>query len=249
MLMINSIEKEILFDVLNHPNDTFYENVLSDFLDEQGVEHDFRKPLHNNNFITKLKPYQEKCLEIWVGYWKKIELCTKPTDDDKVEQYFCDLYKQFDLGKPESIIWFNSSIEMLSQAKNKDCNYMWYRLKNKVWSQLGSQIKNLANNHVWNFPRNNMLNQVTSQVTDKLWIEEMMQTWCREVNRVWYCVWYGQQDAHWLAYYAYMMQVLRLEFPKLLIPFMFLAQEVSWWIPVGKIIYATRKLVHNTATQ
>jgi hypothetical protein len=61
--MINSIEKEILVDVLNNPNDTFYENVLSDFLDEQGIEHDFRNPLHNDK-ITELKPYQEKCLDI-----------------------------------------------------------------------------------------------------------------------------------------------------------------------------------------
>jgi hypothetical protein len=28
------IEQEILFDVLTNPGDTFYENVLSDFLDE-----------------------------------------------------------------------------------------------------------------------------------------------------------------------------------------------------------------------
>jgi superfamily II DNA or RNA helicase len=81
--MINSIEKAILVDILNNPGDTFYENVLSDFLDEQNIEHDFRKPLHNNNFITKLKPYQEKCLEIWVNHWLSISICTRPTDESK----------------------------------------------------------------------------------------------------------------------------------------------------------------------
>jgi hypothetical protein len=43
MLTITTIEKQILVNVLNNPGDTFYENVLSDFLDEQGIEHDFRK--------------------------------------------------------------------------------------------------------------------------------------------------------------------------------------------------------------
>jgi hypothetical protein len=77
--MTNYIEKEILKDVLTNPGDTFYENVLSDFLDEQGIEHDFRKLLHKNK-ITELKPYQEKCLDIWKDYWTYIGLCIKPTD-------------------------------------------------------------------------------------------------------------------------------------------------------------------------
>ena len=69
-----TIEQEILIDVLNNPNDTFYESVLSDFLDEQGVEHDFRKPLHNN-LVSELKPYQEKCLDIWANHWISVVLC------------------------------------------------------------------------------------------------------------------------------------------------------------------------------
>jgi hypothetical protein len=55
--MINYIKKAILIDVLNNLNDTFYKNVLADFLDERIIEHDFRKPLHNNH-VTELKPYQ-----------------------------------------------------------------------------------------------------------------------------------------------------------------------------------------------
>jgi hypothetical protein len=57
MLTINSIEQEIIRDLIKNPGDTFYENVLSDFLDERGIEHDFRKPLSENP-VTELKPYQ-----------------------------------------------------------------------------------------------------------------------------------------------------------------------------------------------
>jgi hypothetical protein len=115
--MTNSIEKEILFDVLNNPGDTFYENVLSDFLDEQGIDHDFRKPLHNNT-ITELKPYQKKCLDIWANHWISIGLCIKPMDEVKTEQYFYDFYKESGFSKPKSIIWFNNPIEMCSQKSN-----------------------------------------------------------------------------------------------------------------------------------
>jgi hypothetical protein len=95
--MINLIEKEILFDILNNPNDTFYENVLSDFLNEQGVEHDFRKPLHNN-FIAELKSYQEKCLDIWAKQWSRVK--------DQVRGQVKDLVKdRRECNLVSSVIW------------------------------------------------------------------------------------------------------------------------------------------------
>jgi hypothetical protein len=106
--MTNSIEKEIIKDVLNNPGDSFYENVLSDFLDEQNIVHDFRKPFHNNK-VTELNVYQEKCFDIWIKHWLNIGLCTKSTDERKAEKYFYNFHK-----KSKNIIWFNNPVKMLT---------------------------------------------------------------------------------------------------------------------------------------
>jgi hypothetical protein len=52
---------------------------------------------------------------------------------------------------------------------------------------------------------------------------------------------YGQQDARWLAFFAYIMQVLRVEAPKQLVPYILLAQEVNCWLPTEQTVFVTRK--------
>jgi hypothetical protein len=245
--MTNSIEKEILFDVLNNPNDTFYENVLSDFLDEQGIEHDFRKPLHNNK-ITKLKPYQEKCLYIWANHWINIGLCTRPTDKVKVEQYVCDLYKQLDLEKPKNIIWFNNPIEMCDQIKNhvndlvlnRTCNEVKNKIKYQAWHQVSSQINNQLFNRLLSQIWNQVLNQVNSRAWNQVWNKAWNLSINQTINQITYRVWW-QQNAHWLALYSYCMQVLRIESPKQILLFILLAQEVNWWFPTEKTVFVTKK--------
>jgi hypothetical protein len=219
--MTSSIEKEILKDVLNNPGDTFYESVLSDFLDEQGIEHDFRKPLHNNK-IAEIKPYHEKYFNIWANHWIDIGLCTKPTDEDKAEQYFSDFYKQLGFSKLKSIVWFNNTVEMFNQANSQinKKNQVWNKICGQVWNQISTQVSS----QVWN------------QVRDQVWKQIR-----HNIKNIRDQLFYGQQDANWLAYYAYMMQVLRMEFPKPTVPFMLLAQEINWWFSTEETIFATRK--------
>jgi hypothetical protein len=233
----NSTEKEILFDVLNNPNDTFYESVLSDFLDEQNIDHDFRKPLHNNK-ITEIKPYQEKCLDIWANYWTNIGLCTNPTDEKKAERYFYNFYKELGFSIPEKIIWFNNPIEMCSQIKDWENSCC---LINQIWNQLNGQVLNRAGNRVFDQVGKLVSNQVWYQVWRRVGNQVWDQLWNQVSNQLLNQVFHGQQDAHLFALYSYMMQVLRIETYKSSISHMLLAQEVNWWIPTEKTIYATRK--------
>jgi hypothetical protein len=219
-----TIEQEILIDVLNNPNDTFYESVLSDFLDEQGIEHDFRKPLHNNP-VKELKPYQEKCLYVWKNHWTNIGLCTKPTNESKAEQYFSDFYSQLGFTKLKSIIWFDNPIETCIKARDQVSNRVVNQASNRVWNQVNNRVWYQVWNNIWN----QVWNQIGNQVFNQVW------------NQVWNQVLHGQQDAYWLAFYAYMMQVLRLEASKQFIPYMLLAQEVNWWLPTEETIYVIRK--------
>jgi hypothetical protein len=247
--MTNSIEKEILFDVLNNPGDTFYENVLSDFLDEQGVEHDFRKPLHNNK-ITEIKLYQKKCLDIWKSRWINIGLCTKPTDENKAEQYFFDFYKELGFSTPKKIVWIDNPVEMCCRASdlgnqmlNKILNQISSPIEKLVWHQIGIVIRNQVRIHVWDQVYNYTWGKIYGYIWSKVWVLYCM---CNNAshdvkNKVWNYIIYGQQNAYWLAYYAYMMQVLRMEFPKPLVPFMLLAQEVNWWISTEQTVFVTRK--------
>jgi hypothetical protein len=159
MLTINLIEQEIIRDLIKNPGDTFYENVLSDFLDEQNIEHDFRKPLHNN-LITELKPYQEKCLAIWANYWINISVCTRPTDENKAEQYFYNLYKELSFPIPKKIIWFNNPIEMYDQVYSTGC-----QLINKVYCRFWNQV----NKQLWNCMLGNVKNQIINQLYNQMW--------------------------------------------------------------------------------
>jgi hypothetical protein len=78
--------------------------------------------------------------------------------------------------------------------------------------------------------------KVRDQVWDHAWNQVRVvksSVWCRLLH--------GQQDAHLFAYYSCMMQVLRVEAPKQLLPYMLLAQEINWWFPTEETVYATRK--------
>jgi hypothetical protein len=238
MLTTNSIEKEILVGVLSNPGETFYENVLSDFLDEQGIDHDFRKLLHNNP-VSELKPYQEKCLDIWANHWINIRLCTRLTDESKAEQYFCDFYNQLGFPIPKNIVWFNNPVEMCDRISNWD--QVWYQTWHKVADFILNPLKNQILDRLKNRAVNRIRNYVWDQISNRVW----SQAWSQINNQIWNQiknkVWNAQQDAYWLAFYAYCMQVLRIETPKPIVLFMLLAQEINWWFPAEQTVFATRK--------
>jgi hypothetical protein len=251
--MTNPIEKEILFDVIKNPGDTFYENVLSDLLDEQGIDHDFRKPLHNNSVIEP-KPYQEKCLAVWANRWTNIGLCTSPTDEKKAEQYFSDFYKELGFSKPKSIIWFNNPVELCSQVLDQVNNQLLDRTRFQLWSQVWYQtwckVADLILNPLKNQILDRLKNRAANRIRNQVWVQVKKQVWTKIKNgvndQVWSQVWYqrawhGQYESDGLAFYSYCMQVLRVEFPKPFVPYILLTQEVNWWFSTEQTVYVVRK--------
>jgi hypothetical protein len=185
-----NIEKEILFDILNNPDDTFYENVLSDFLDERGVEHDFRKPLHNNK-IAELKPCQEKCLDIWRSYWINFGTSVKLTNEEKVEKYFFDFYKQLKLGNFRKVVWFDNPIE-LNIVNDKSIFFEIDELKKQIWNCLKEQV----------------FSETWYKIYNILWYDVWYQTWIKKDNRIWKNHQFCQKNLCWLACFDYLMKVL-----------------------------------------
>jgi hypothetical protein len=187
--MTNSIEKEILLDIINNPNDTFYENVLSDFLDEQNIEHYFRKPLDNNNIVTELKPYQEKYLDIWANHWTNIGLCTKPTDESKTELYFYYFYKELGFSTPKNIVWFNNPIEMwfkiIINLSNQVFINIWNKTSNQLWNQVSEQVGSKIWNWIWDRVGKKVFSQIFGQVLDKIKNQVLRQVKNQVSNYVW----------------------------------------------------------------
>jgi hypothetical protein len=139
----------------------------------------------------------------------------------------------------------------------------WNQAVNQVWDQINDQVSYQVSNQVWN--------QVRNQVSNHVWHKVWSHVWNQVSNQVSYHVWhkvrdqvrdmvesvvlrqvlYSQQDAHLFVYYSYMMQVLRVEAPKQLVPYMLLAQEVNWWFPSNlptpaKTLASLSKIMKNT---
>jgi hypothetical protein len=216
--------------------------VLSDFLDEQDVDHDFRKPLHNNS-VTELKPYQEKCLDIWANHWTNIGLCTRPTDEIKAEQYFYNLYKKLGFVNIESVVWFDNPIEMYGEISNWANNKILHKVNDQIWAS--NKISYKVNAQMLKQARNKIINRTLNKAWDKIynfiWNRTSDRRWNQTSNTLWNQLFHGQNDAESLVFEAYCMQVLRMESPKPLVPRMLLAQEVNWWFPTEKTVYVTRK--------
>jgi hypothetical protein len=178
-------------------------------------------------------------------------LCTKPKNEDKAEQYFCNFYKELGFSKPKKIIWFNNPIEMFCQSINwnQAANHVWEQIWDqasnqvliKVRNQVGSRIRNRVVNRVNNLAWNQVWDQINNYVSDQVRNQVRNYGWNQVRNRLWGQVFYGQHDAFWLAYYSYMMQVLRVEAPKLFASFMLLAQEITWWFSSEQTVFITRK--------
>ena len=71
---------------------------------------------------------------------------------------------------------------------------------------------------------------VEAQVEDSVW------------NSVWDSV-YGSQDAYWLGFYNFFLEVLNVNGVEKLIPLMDLAENCGWWIPRKNICILSEKPV------
>jgi hypothetical protein len=140
---------------------------------------------------------------------------------------------------------------MCSRISNWDqvINQAWDLVKNKVgnqiWNQVSDQVVyqmfNIIKNQVRRQVGNKAFNQARRQVGNKVFNQVRRQAGNHVLDHVKNQVWHGQHDAHWFAYYAYMMQVLRVEAPKTLVPYMLLTQEVNWWFAIEETVYVVRK--------
>jgi hypothetical protein len=83
--------------------------------------------------------------------------------------------------------------------------------------------------------------QVLNQVNDRVWNQALNKARNQIRNQMWNRAWNVQHDIHWLAYYSYCMQVLRVRLSKVLIPYILLVQEINWWFPTEETIFVVKK--------
>jgi hypothetical protein len=199
----------------------------------------------HDNVILELKDYHERYIEYWINYWIDIGLNTNPTNEKKAEEYFVCLFKQLNLKNLKHIIWCDNPAEMFNLSKHKQqpkrknvakfSVVLWNKYFNQMWNKANSQIKDKIMDRLID-EDNKIAKRIICEMVDK--IKFFVFKIAGELSQK---VCYGQHDASWLVYYAYCMQVLRVEAIKILVPMMLLAQEVNWWIVIEKTIYAIRK--------
>jgi hypothetical protein len=104
-----------------------------------------------------------------------VSLCTKTTDENKAEQYICDLYKQLCLKKPD-ITWFDNQVKMYSQTKRlklKICDMIYDMIWDKIysnfwsWNKIWSQVQDRMRNLLANNEKNKVFNQMWIKIYDK----------------------------------------------------------------------------------
>jgi hypothetical protein len=104
-----------------------------------------------------------------------------------------------------------------------------------------SRVQNQINSKTLNQLNDQLNNQASKYVYYQIWSRVSNLARSQVSNHVWNRIWYGQQRSHWLAFVAYMIQVLRVEAPKQFALLMLLSQEVNWWTPTKETVFVTRK--------
>jgi len=129
------------------------------------------------------------------------------------------------------------------------------QVRDQVWNQIGDQVRDQVRDQIWDQVG---WNQVRDQVRDQIWdqVGDQVEAQVRDQvgnqvgNQVWNQVQaqvhkcgYGIQDADWLSFYSYILEVLELEqsYCSKLVPLMELSQEVGWWWPFENTVIVTPK--------
>jgi hypothetical protein len=123
-------------------------------------------------------------------------------------------------------------------------NYAWNRVDIQFLYQVHHEIKRKTSNRIWDWVWNQVGQlrwQGWSKIRNHVVRNQSKGSAVNVYNTIWDQMCYGQQDAYRLAFYSYIMQVLRIEIPKLFIPYILLAQEVNWVALLEETIFVTRK--------
>jgi hypothetical protein len=126
----------------------------------------------------------------------------------------------------------------------------------QIVNRLRDKVRGKVIEHIDKMLADRLCKQISVTVSYRLWNKlsyevnlircQLSYKWKNQVstyvkNLALDYLWYGQHDANWLAYYSYIMQVLRAEAPKVLIQHVLLSKEVNWWFPTKEVVFITRK--------
>lgn len=166
--------------------------------------------------IESLTWEQEQQLSSYRDRWLAIGLSTEPTDDDAAREAVRKMYACGKLDAPKLIIIVDSPLQcVMAGAMMQSGAQVGAQVRDQVWDQVGAQV--------W------------AQVWDQVWDQVGDQVGAQ----VWACT-FGQQDAHWLAFYSY-MEMIGATGVDALQGLIDCAQHVNWMLPYETTCIVSRK--------
>lgn len=204
--------------------------------------------------ITKLTKKQKALLPVYRDKWLKIGLSTEPSNHVKAEDAINRAYEMVGLEKPKQFVWCGSpqsAAITLSILKNeKVMKEIWgkYAKDFKLGDSVRDSVEDSVRASVWDSVlasvRASVLASVGASVGNSVWALVWDSVWDSVEDSVrdsMDAFIFGQQDAGWIGFYNYFLEVCGIEKCRKLKPFMDLAEEVNWWAPFKKICLVCEK--------
>ena len=214
--------------------------------------------------IEKLTQEQEARFPEFVDRWMKIGLSTEKADHAKAEDAIARAYQVAGLTPTSHIVWCGSPLSLAiidtilrdGSVQNSVRDSVWDSVRTSVgtsvWNSVGTSVWNSVRNSVWNSVGASVWNSVRDSVGTSVWnsVRDSVGTSVGASVRasvrasvgasVRDSV-YGQQDAGWLSFYSYFLEVLDIKDCEKLKPLMDLAEHSNWWIPRANLVYCSEK--------
>ena len=189
--------------------------------------------------IERLTKEQVARIPEFVERWTDIGLCTKPANRPDAERAVALAYKAAGLPPPTSIVWLGSPLAtslagamVRAPVRDQVWAQVWAQVWDQVWDQVWAQVRGQVWAQVWAQVRGQVWDQVWDQVGDQVWDQVGAQV----RDQVWDHI-YGQHDASWLSFYAFLRDVCSVHGTDKLDGLMLLAQSSGWALPFERICF------------
>lgn len=173
--------------------------------------------------IDKLTEEQEAKLPEHAKKWTDIGLSTKKCDRKKAEQNVIESYLIANKEPPKKIMWTKSPKDLIETDA-----FLKYMCENEY-----ERTKKF-------FGSDESIDDFKAEYFDKVFPNIEKASLRESLSGVAY----GSQDAHWLGFYNYFLEVLDFKECEKLYPIMQLAENCGWWIPREHVAILSEKPIY-----
>jgi hypothetical protein len=217
--------------------------------------------------IEKLTPEQEQQLHEWRKRWFAIGSCCAPADRVRAEAAITTMYTEIG-EKPPKFVWVQSpatgvlaicAINKLGEAKVEHDlgDSLWTSLRDSLgdslrdslWTSLGGSLRDSLRDSLWTSLRDSLRDSLWTGLGGSLWtsLRDSLRDSLGDSlgDLIWCKTWWGQQEAYWIAYYAFCRDVIGVRYDdkrlRQLDLWSGIAQSCGWWWPYRNVCVVSER--------